>query len=93
MTESPETTMMDLALGTAATGGLLADAVKKGIFHGHGVDWRLVLLLAESLRLHAGSWALLAERELGQQGLFNVTLEPTLFGDRLPGDVADGVAP
>ena len=86
--------LIDMALSIGAAGGAVADAVKKGIYHGHGIDWPLLLTLAEVLRINAATLALTAEHQIeAWQGLSNVTLEPTLFGDHLPGDVADGVQP
>lgn len=89
-----ETELIDMALSISAAGGAIADAVKKQIYHSHGVDWALLLTLAEVLRINAATLALTAEHQIeAWQGLSNVTLEPTLFGDHLPGDVADGVQP
>lgn len=96
-----ETALITAALAVSAASGAVADAVKKQIFHAHGIDWRLLVTLAEALRIEAealrieaATLALLAEREInGQQGLSNVTLGPdfdALLGDRLPGDVAEG---
>ena len=59
--------LVDMALSISAAGGAVADAVKKGIFHGHGVDWQLVLMLAEAVRLNAATLALVAEQQIEQQ--------------------------
>lgn len=92
---SSELTLITVALSVSAAGGAVADAVKKQVFHAHGVDWHLLATLAEALRIEAGNLALLAEREIdAANGLSNVTLGPefaALLGDNLPGDVAEGV--
>lgn len=89
-----ETALITSALAVSAAGGAVADAVKKQVFHAHGVDWHLLATLAEALRIEAATLALLAEMQI-EQGLSNVTLGPDfalLLGDRLPGDVAETCA-
>ncbi len=60
--------LVDMALSISAAGGAIADAVKKQVFHGHGVDWPQLLTLAEVLRINAATLALAAEQEIEQQG-------------------------
>lgn len=48
-----ETELIDMALAVSAASGSVADAVKKAIFHNHGIDWPLLLTLAEVLRVNA----------------------------------------
>lgn len=67
MSESPEATLIDMALSISAAGGAIADAVKKSVFHAHGVDWALLLTLAEVLRINAATLALTAEQQIEQQ--------------------------
>lgn len=90
-----EQALIAATLAISAAGGAIADAVKKQVFHAHGVDWRTLAILAEALRIEAATLALLAEQQIdAEQGLYNVTLGPefaALLGDRLPGDVAEGV--
>lgn len=63
-TTDTETELIDMALAVSAASGAVADAVKKAIFHGHGIDWPLLLTLSEVLRVNAATLALLAEREI-----------------------------
>ena len=75
-----ETELIDMALAVSAASGSVADAVKKAIFHNHGIDWPLLLTLAEVLRVNAATLALLAEQQIERghvERLSNVTLEPT----------------
>ncbi len=73
-----------MALAISAAGGAVADAVKKQVFHAHGVDWPLLLTLAEVLRMNAAALALLTEQQIERDA------QPALdFGDMLPGDVAE----
>ena len=59
--------LVNTALDVSAAGGAVADAVKKQVFHGHGVDWRQLAALAESLRVNAEALALVAERQIELQ--------------------------
>lgn len=59
--------LVDIALSISAAGGAIADAVKKQVYHAHGIDWPQLLTLAEVLRINAAALALLAEREIEQQ--------------------------
>ena len=59
--------LVNMALDVSAAGGAVADAVKKQVFHGHGVDWRQLAALAESLRVNAEALALVAERQIELQ--------------------------
>ena len=59
--------LVNTALAVSAAGGAVADAVKKQVFHGHGVDWRQLAALAESLRVNAEALALVAERQIELQ--------------------------
>lgn len=61
--------LVDMALSISAAGGAIADAVKKQVYHAHGVDWALLLTLAEVLRINAATLALTAEREIEQQAV------------------------
>jgi hypothetical protein len=74
-TENAQIALLSIVLGISASSGAVADAVKKGIFHGHGVDWRQLATLAEAVRVNAAMLALLAERE-ADEGLSSVTLGP-----------------
>lgn len=64
-----EIDVIELALSISAGGGAIADAVKKQVYHAHGVDWPLLLTLAEVLRINAATLALTAEREIEQQAV------------------------
>lgn len=87
-----ETALITSALAVSAAGGAVADAVKKQVFHAHGVDWHLLATLAEALRIEAGTLALLAKQQIDAQGLSSVTFgQADMFDDYLPGDVADGI--
>lgn len=102
-----ETALITSALAVSAAGGAVADAVKKQIFHAHGIDWRLLATLAEALRIEAGTLARMAEQQIDAQGLSSVTFgQVDMFDDHLsrgvlpgvllsarclPGDVADGI--
>ena len=86
--------LSEIVMALYAAGGQIAGAVSGKVHHARLIDWPLVLTLAEVLRINAATLALTAEHQIeAWQGLSNVTLEPTLFGDHLPGDVADGVQP
>jgi hypothetical protein len=61
--------LLDVALSLSAGSGAVADSVKKALFHNHGVDWPLLLTLAEVVRVNAETLALLAEREIEQQAV------------------------
>ena len=79
--------LVDMALSISAAGGAIADAVKKAIFHGHGVDWPQLLTLAEVVRINTATLALLAEQQIDRAA------QPALdFGDMRPGDVAEQCA-
>lgn len=82
-----------MLLGVFAEVGKVADAYKKYRFHGHDPDWRLFVDQAMLAIGMLSEFVIFAETQIEQQGLSNVTLGPTLFGDHLPGDVADGVHP
>lgn len=64
-----ERELVEMALSISAAGGAIADAVKKQVYHTHGIDWPLLLTLAEVLRINAAALALLAEREIEQQAV------------------------
>lgn len=68
MSEPLETTLIDMALSISAAGGPI-HAVKKQIYHSHGVDWALLLTLAEVLRINAATLALTAEQQIEQQAV------------------------
>ena len=59
--------LVDMALSISAAGGAIADAVKKQVYHGHGVDWPLLLTLAEVVRINAATLAMTAEQQIEQQ--------------------------
>ena len=82
-----EVELIEMALSISAAGGAVADAVKKQVYHAHGVDWTTLLTLAEVLRINAATLALLAEQQIDRAA------QPALdFGDMLPGDVAEQCA-
>lgn len=59
--------LVDMALAISAAGGAIADAVKKQVYHGHGIDWALLLTLAEVVRINVAALAMTAEREIEHQ--------------------------
>lgn len=63
-----EVELIEMALSISAAGGAVADAVKKQVYHAHGVDWPQLLTLAEVVRINAATLALAAEQEIEQQG-------------------------
>ena len=64
-----EVELIEMALSISAAGGAVADAVKKQVYHAHGVDWTTLLTLAEVLRINAATLALTAEQEIEQQAV------------------------
>lgn len=70
-----EEELLSIVLGISASSGAVADAVKKGIFHGHGIDWWDIMTKADAVRVDASRLALMAERQL-DNSLSNVTLGP-----------------
>ena len=66
-TTDTETELIDMALAVSAASGAVADAVKKAVFHAHGVDWPLLLTLAEVLRVNAATLAMTAEQQIEQR--------------------------
>lgn len=76
--------LVDMALSISAAGGAVADAVKKQVYHAHGVDWPQLLTLAEVVRINAATLAMTAEQQIDRAA------QPALdFGDMLPGDYAE----
>lgn len=59
-----EAELVDLALSISAAGGAVADAIKKAVYHGHNLDWAMLMTLAEELRLNADTLALAAEHQI-----------------------------
>lgn len=59
--------LVNIALALSASSGAIADTVKKQIYHNHGVDWALLLTLAEVLRINAVTLVKLAESQIEQQ--------------------------
>lgn len=58
-----ESELLNMTLAIAGDAGAIADAVKKAIFHGHGIDWRVLSTLTTALSTNTATLALLAERQ------------------------------
>ena len=56
--------LMGAVLGLFAASGAVADVLKKHRYHGHPMDWALLMTLAEAARVEAGNVALIAERAI-----------------------------